>query len=165
MESCYIAAPFLYGEDNSLSKDIRSIALGNASFLLYPSASPAMITFCGHTYAYIGPFWFEETSDGQFTDCDSSAVVLREKHLIDQADVFIAVLDDSSAPGTITELVYAATAGKKIFVVYFRMDNTECDFPSPFWYPIVFTRIVAKQAQMIAVTTWEEVAALFGRTI
>lgn len=161
MKSCYIAAPFIYGTEQSLNHDIRALALGDVRKLLYPSTD-SVIRFQNTAYRYVGPFWYEETDDGGFTDCDSSAVVKREKTLIDQADLFIAIFDGTYAPGTATELTYAATTGKEIAVFYLKGQSEESDFPSICWYPIVFAKTINPDARIIRVTDISQAAQYFG---
>lgn len=165
MRTCYIAAPFLYDAAGTLHHDIRSLALGGEQFLLRPQKPEACIRFCGETFRYIGPFWYEETADGVFTDCDSASLVRREKALIDEADFLIVIFDGSFAPGTAAELVYAATTGKEIAVVYVRGEAAESDVPSTCWYPIVLAQTVCARVRVLSVESVGALPGLFGKEI
>ena len=161
MKTCYIAAPFIYDMEGALRHDVRSLALGDAALLRRPQTPAATVEFCGETYRYIGPFWEEETDDGVFTDCDSACLVRREKALIDQTDRFVAVFDGTFAPGTAAELVYAATIGKDVAIIYLAGEQAESDFPSMCWYPIVMAQTIQPRTRLLPANSFGEIAAFF----
>lgn len=85
---------------------------------------------------YIGPFYNEKASLRVLTSTDCDKVVSQEKSLIDMCDIFICYLGEELSPGTISEMIYAATIKKEI-VIYYKKDNSvEYSLKTDSWFPI-----------------------------
>ena len=66
-------------------------------------------------------------------------IIRIELSMIECCTDAIFVFDTADCPGTITELIYAATKGKKIHIFYKEYaehDETESDLHTPCWFPI-----------------------------
>jgi len=112
---------------------------------------------------YTGPFYYEETANGVFSDSDCFGVVTKELSLIEESDVLIAVFDGTLAPGTVSELIYAAGQQKEILIFY-KSVSADYDFDSLYWYPIV----AAQELNLLVIATpfedIKEVLVRFGVT-
>ena len=108
-------------------KDYRAILLGDVRKLLYE----CKLIPLSDELAYVGPFYFE--SDGMI-DID---IVRTEKNQIEECTHAIFLLEDASCPGTIAEMVYAATLQKRLSIFYIKNEEeTESSLSCACWYPI-----------------------------
>lgn len=83
--------------------------------------------------SYLGPYYFE--TDNMAAD----DIVAIELDMIDRCTDAIFVLDKADCPGTVTELLYAATKKKRIHIFYKEYplhDETESELHTPCWFPI-----------------------------
>ena len=65
-------------------------------------------------------------------------IVETEKRQIERCTTAFFLLDNSPCPGTIAEMVYAASLQKRICVYYIKEENeTESMLRSSFWYPMI----------------------------
>ena len=120
----YLDADF----EKKAEEDYRAILLNDVSKLLRNSGTVILSS----RMAYIGPYYFE--SDGML-DQD---IVETEKRQIESCTVAVFLLDHSPCPGTIAEIVYAASLQKSINIFYVKDENeTESALCSPFWYPMI----------------------------
>ena len=120
----YLDADF----EKKAEEDYRAILLNDVSKLLSNSGTVILSS----RMAYIGPYYFE--SDGML-DRD---IVETEKCQIESCTVAVFLLDHSPCPGTIAEMVYAASLQKSIRIFYVKDKNeTESALSSPFWYPMI----------------------------
>ncbi len=110
------------------AQDYRAILLKDVNRLL---SSPSPVQLSDHL-TYVGPFYFE--TDGML-DRD---IVETEMRQIEKCTAAVFLLDNRPCPGTIAEMVYAATLNKKIAVAYLKDENeTESELQSSCWYPII----------------------------
>ena len=117
--------------EKKAAKDYRAILLNDVSKLLRNSGTVILSS----RMAYIGPYYFE--SDGML-DQD---IVETEKRQIESCTVAVFLLNHSPCPGTIAEMVYAASLQKSINIFYVKDENeTESALCSPFWYPMILCR-------------------------
>lgn len=115
-----------------VKKDYRVSILGNYELLLRNCESIKI----SDKVEYIGPFYFE-TNDMRAED-----VINIEKEMIEKCTDAIFLLDSGLCPGTISELIYAATLLKNIFIFYIYLNNseeTESELHTPCWYPILLS--------------------------
>ena len=128
--------------------DYRASLLGDVNRLLNGKGLTAL---SGHT-AYIGPYYFETAG---MLDRD---IVKTEMRMIGQCTHAYFLLEDASCPGTVSELIYAATLRKKICIAYVRDENeTESALRSPCWYPIIQSGLISRsEVTVIACGTPEQ---------
>ena len=70
-------------------------------------------------------------------------IVEAEMHQIEKCTFAVFLLDCSSCPGTIAEMVYAASLGKRMAIVYLEEESeTESMLHSSWWYPIILCQKV-----------------------
>ena len=142
MEKLYCGGKFHFDcmeEDylENASKDYRAALLGDVNKLLRGSGSIRI----SDDISYIGPYYFET---GNMIDSD---IVRKEMQMIENCTCALFLLEDSSCPGTVSELIYAAALQKKICVVYVKDENeTESSLRSPCWYPIIQSRLINKNS-------------------
>lgn len=138
----YIASRFKkrYWEDGTLdlSGDFRTKLLQKESlFMDYNNESFISGQDGTPSYQYIGPFYNEKASDGRLTSTICEEVVRTENEIIDHCDVFIAYMDETVSPGSVTELIYAAFQGKEIIIFYKVEEGIEYEFKTSNWYPCI----------------------------
>lgn len=114
-------------------KDYRAVLLKDVNKLLCPSDTVML----SDSLAYAGPFYFE--TDGM----QDRNIVEIEKKQIERCTDAVFLLDHSPCPGTIAEMVYAASLQKKIHIFYVKDKNeTESLLHSPFWYPMILCSLI-----------------------
>ena len=114
--------------------DYRVSFLGDVRKLLRGKGSVPL----SEHLTYIGPFYFE--SDGMI----DKEIVKMEMRQIRRCTHAIFLLEDGCCPGTVSEIVYAASHQKRISIFYIRDDKeTESELRSPCWYPILMAEELA----------------------
>lgn len=111
------------------ANDYRSRLLGDVNKMLYGSGEQLIY----NEAMYIGPYYFE--TENMVAD----DIVATELNMIDHCTDAIFVLDEANCPGTITELVYAATKRKRLHIIYkeyLEHDETESELHTPCWFAI-----------------------------
>lgn len=134
MKKFYCGGQFYFDcrDDNYLqnaAKDYRSMLLGNTNKMLYGRGEQ----FVCDGVTYIGPYYYETESMA------ADDIVATELDMIDHCTDAIFVLDEANCPGTITELVYAATKRKRLHFIYKEYpehDETESELHTPCWFAI-----------------------------
>ena len=134
--------------EEKAARDYRAILLNDVKKLLSNSDT---VILSGHL-AYIGPYYFE--TDGML-DRD---IVEVEKRQIERCTIAVFLLDNTPCPGTIAELVYAASLQKKILIYYVKnTDETESVLRSPFWYPMILcSKVNRSGTEIIAYDSYAE---------
>ncbi|MCR5810105.1 MAG: nucleoside 2-deoxyribosyltransferase [Lachnospiraceae bacterium] len=134
--------------EEKAARDYRAILLNDVNKLLSNSDT---VILSGHL-AYISPYYFE--TDGML-DQD---IVATEKRQIERCTIAVFLLDDTPCPGTIAELVYAASLQKKILIYYVKnTDETESVLRSPFWYPMILcSKVNRSGTEIIAYDSYAE---------
>ena len=94
--------------EKKVAKDYRAILLNDVNKLLNNSD----VVVLSSRLAYIGPYYFE--TDGML-DQD---IVEMEKRQIERCTVAVFLLDNSTCPGTIAEMVYAASLQKRVLTAF-----------------------------------------------
>ena len=109
-----------------LLKDTRKLLRGRGTIPL------------GEDLSYVGPFYFE--SDGMA----DREIVGAEAEQIGRCTHAFFLLDGAACPGTVAEMVYAASLGKYVSTFYIRDDReTESMLRSPCWYPMILCGLIA----------------------
>ena len=118
--------------EQKAAEDYRAVLLGNADKLLRNSG----ILWLSDRLSYVGPYYFE--TDGML----DREIVETEKGQIDSCTQTVFLLDVAPCPGTVAEMVYAASLGKKMRIVYIRDEGeTESALRSPCWYPMILCQM------------------------
>lgn len=153
MEKIYLGGKFHFdymedGYEEKASKDFRSLILGNKDLLLNNSGKVRL----SDNLEYVGPYYFE--TDGML-DKD---IVSAEMEMIENCTAAFFLLEDGTCPGTVSEIIYAATLKKKIRLFYVIDENeTESYLKSPCWYPITQCLLIANDlTEVIPCETYED---------
>jgi hypothetical protein len=122
-----------------IANDYRARILGSVDELLHKPADG--IYKIGNDIAYCGPFYFyEEGTDG-------AGVVRNELEMVDNCTHAVFVVDNTSIPGTVSEIVHASLKHKDIAIFYVKQEldenEPEKSICSANWYPIEIAKQVA----------------------
>ena len=154
--SLFCGGPFPFdcrdqGFEDMAAGDYRARLLGDVRLLLEPHPG---LSLCPGV-SYIGPFYYE-TED--MTDRD---IVRREYDMIEACTDALFLLDDGLCPGTVGEMVLAASMGKRVHIFYaVHEEETESGLRSPCWHPILLSGLVGgDRIHVIPCRDYEEAAA------
>ena len=115
------------GYEQRAAEDFRAKLLGNVQKLLRNAGDVVL----SDRLTYVGPFYFE--TDGML----DREIVETEKREIERCTLALFLLDDGTCPGTVGEMVYAASLHKELHVFYLQdRGETESTLASPCWYPM-----------------------------
>lgn len=143
---------FDYHDDNYLvaaSKDYRAKLLGDVRKLLYPQ-NTYMI---GNNVEYIGPYYFE------CEEMEADNIVATECEMLRRCTDAIFILDEANAPGSIAELIFAASLGKRIHIYFVQLTDdkeTESQLHTANWYPILMSKLIAQEINVIPCRSRED---------
>ena len=121
------------GYKKRAAEDYRVLLLGDADKLL----KNAGVVRLSDRFSYVGPYYFE--TDGML----DREIVQTEKDQIERCTLAVFLLDGSACPGTVAEMVYAASLGKKLKILYIRdPGETESTLSSSCWYPMILCKML-----------------------
>lgn len=159
----YIAARFIKERSEngelSFSKDFRTRMIGcEDNFMNFNSCSFIRDKKDnGKILAqYVGPFYNEKASDGEFTNDSCRKVVMAENRLVECCDIFAVYFDKCGSYGGITEMMYALRLGKKIFIYFEDEGDINYNLKSSSWYPITFAMLTDQNITAVPVCSGEE---------
>lgn len=153
----YIASKFIKN-GKSFADDFRTTLIGSEKDFVDFNNHSFIDDFGGNIkYQYLGPFYNEKASDGQLTSSVCEEVVNTENALIRKCDIFIVFLNETCSPGSIAELIYAATLNKKIIIFYIKESDVSYEMKSSNWYPIVTAKSLADNVNIVEVSDTNEI--------
>lgn len=162
MEKLYCGGQFRFDprDHDFLEKageDYRALLLGNAHHLLNRSQTVRI----SDSLSYIGPFYYETET---MADAD---IVQVEMRMVEACTLACFLLDDGLCPGTISEMIYAATLHKNILIVYVRHESeTESSLRSPCWYPILQCQLLCPgKVQVMACCNYAQAVEIIQEKI
>ncbi len=137
MKKIYFAGKFnLSKEKTSLEKalvnDYRSFLLGNSKLLCQYQE----LLMLNENYQYLGPFYCEQASLGNFTSTDCNVVLSSEKESVKKCDIFVCVFGEKFSVGSIVELGWALNSNKEIIILYQETEDSEYQIKSEYWFAI-----------------------------
>lgn len=139
------------GYEDMATKDYRAMLLGSVDVLLKPKEADGVKLCDGVTY--VGPFYFE-------TERMKAEDIIRcEKRMIESCTDAVFVLDEAACPGTIAEVMYANSLGKRLHLFYVCHkddEETESELHTPCWYPIQFCQLANKFVNLYPCSSVEE---------
>lgn len=141
------------GYEDMATKDYRAVLLGSVDALLKPKEADGVKLCDGVTY--VGPFYFETES------LKAEYIIRCEKEMIESCTDAVFVLDEAACPGTIAEVMYANSLGKRLHLFYVRHkddEETESELHTPCWYPILFCRMTDKEVNLYPCSCIEDAA-------
>lgn len=137
MKSIYFAGKFNLDKDKTLplserlTNDFRSKVLGDSKKLTLADEN----LIIDNKYKYMGPFYCEKASNGDFTSTDCNVVLNSEYKSVSDADIYFALFDQSFSVGTIVELNWAIEKDKDI-VVFYQEEESAYQIKSEYWFAI-----------------------------
>lgn len=137
MKKIYCAGKFNLKKDKFLSlsdrlvNDFRAILLGDSKKLTNANSE----LYLSDKYHYIGPFYCEQASNGDFTSTDCNTVLNAEYNYVVNCDVYLALFDENFSVGTIVELGWAILMDKEIVILY-KEEDSKYQIKSEYWFAI-----------------------------
>ena len=137
MKKVYFAGKFNLINDKSLSleerlvNDFRSILLVDSYLLTYAKDNLKL----NENYIYMGPFYCEQASNGDFTSTDCNVVLENEYKAVIDSDIYVVVFGDSFSVGSIVELNWALENNKEIVIIY-KEEKSKYTIKSEYWFAI-----------------------------
>lgn len=141
------------GYEIMAANDYRARLLGGVELLLWPTDIGGVKI--SENVTYVGPFYFETES------MKAEEIVCCEKEMIESCTYAIFLLDDAACPGTIAEVIYANSLGKKLHLFYVQHkddEETESELHTPCWYPIHFCQMTNKSVNIYPCSNVEDAA-------
>lgn len=166
MKKIYFAGKFSLIKDNTLTleqrlkNDFRSIILGSSKKLTYADDNLLL----NNHYQYIGPFYCEKASNGDYTSTDCNVVINTEYEYVKSCDVYLALLDEKFSVGTIVELGWALDMNKKI-IIYYKEESSNYQIKSDYWFAIVNALKKSNKITIKSFTKLEEVITSIKKEI
>lgn len=112
-----------------LKDDIRSKLVDKIDDVIY--ASDGVVTK-NPTVTYIGGFYYEKGEAETVTE----KVVNAELEQIDRADLIVVNLIGHSAIGSVAEIMYAATKGKRM-EIFMKDEGNNFEVVGEYWFPLL----------------------------
>lgn len=137
MKKIYFAGKFNLIKDNALTledrlvNDFRSKLLGSSKLLTYYQENLKI----NDKYQYLGPFYCEQASLGDYTSTDCNVVLNAEFDAVKKCDIYVAVFGEKFSVGTVVELGWAINMNKKIVIIY-REEESNYQIKSEYWFAI-----------------------------
>lgn len=137
MKKIYFAGKFKLDKDKSktlskrLEQDYRAKLLKDSKKLTYASKDLKLPS--GHIY--MGPFYCEQASNGDFTSTDCNVVLNAERESVSNSDVYFALFDQKFSVGTIVELDWAIEMDKEI-IIFYEIEDSSYNIKSDYWFAI-----------------------------
>lgn len=137
MKKVYFAGKFNLIKDNDktleerLVNDFRSKLLGSSKLLTYYQENLKM----NDKYQYLGPFYCEQASLGDYTSTDCNVVLNAEMEAVSNSDIYVAVFGEKFSVGTVVELGWAINMNKKI-VIFYKEEESNYQIKSEYWFAI-----------------------------
>lgn len=137
MKKVYFAGKFNLIKDNNLTleerlvNDFRSKLLGSSKLLTYYQENLKI----NDNYQYLGPFYCEQASLGDYTSTDCNVVLKAEMEAVSNSDIYVAVFGEKFSVGTVVELGWAINMDKKI-VIFYQEEESNYQIKSEYWFAI-----------------------------
>lgn len=166
MKKIYFAGKFNKHKDNTLSlenrlkEDYRSKLLGSSKLLTYHQEN----LIIDNKFIYIGPFYCEQASSGNYTSTDCQDVLMAEYEAIKNADQIIIVFDNSFSVGSIVELNWAINHQKEIIILY-QEEESSYTIKSEYWFAILDAINRADNIEVMHYRKNENIAKLVSKHI
>lgn len=130
----------LYNEKETkklLENDIRTKLLGNVNLFLKKPKHKIYLK-SNKNIEYVGGFYYEiEENENHLVNCKE--IVNKEKAELEQSDLVICIINNTSPIGTITELLYAAYLNKEI-VIFADPNICQMNKNYRFWYSVLMAK-------------------------
>lgn len=158
MKKIYFAGKFNLKKDNNLTlaeklvDDFRSKILGDSKKLTYADGSIKL----NDNYTYIGPFYCEQASNGDYTSTDCNVVLNAEYTSLENCDIFFTLFDENFSVGSIVELGWAINMDKDI-IIYYKEEDSKYQIKSDYWFAIADAIKRSKKVKVYGFRNKEEI--------
>lgn len=146
--------------EKSLRGDFRSQLLGDSKLLTHFQNNLVV----NNKFQYVGPFYCEQASNGDFTSTDCNEVQNAEYKAIQQSDVFFVVFGENFSVGSVVELGWAINLGKQIVLLYQEEDSIY-SIKSEYWFAITDALKRSKNIIVCKYQNYSEIVSLINQTI
>ncbi len=154
MKKIYFAGKFNLLKDKNktledrLVNDYRSKLLKSARKMTYAQNNLML----NNDYQYLGPFYCEEASKGNFTSTDCNVVLNSEYKYVENCDIFLVVFGEDFSVGSVVELGWALNMNKEIVILYLEEDSNY-NIKSEYWFAIADA---LKRTEKIKIYSYKE---------
>ena len=161
MEKIYFAGKFNLLKDSDLTleqklvNDFRSKLLGDSKLLSNYQEN----LIINNSYQYLGPFYCEQASQGDFTSTDCNVVLNAESDALKKCDVYVGVFGESFSVGTIVELGWALNMNKKIVILY-KEEESQYQIKSEYWFAIADALARSKNIEVFKYKDEDEIVEI-----
>ena len=160
MKKIYFAGKFNLIKDKGLSlserlvNDFRSLILGDSKLLTYYNDK----LIINDKYQYMGPFYCELASNGDFTSTDCNVVIEAEYKSVQESDIYFVVFDQNFSVGSIVELAWAIDMDKEI-IIFYQNEESVYQIKSEYWFAIADAM---KRSSKVQVFSFDEISAVIN---
>ena len=158
MKKIYFAGKFNLIKGNNLTlkerlvNDYRSKILGDSKKLTYAVDNLKL----KNGYTYIGPFYCEQASNGDFTSTDCNVVLKAEYEAVSKCDIYFVLFDQKFSVGSIVELDWALEMNKNI-IIFYEEEDSEHEIKSEYWFAIANALAKSKKIKVFKFNDIENV--------
>lgn len=146
--------------EKSLINDFRSQLLKSPKLLIYYQDN----LIVNDKFQYLGPFYCEQASNGDFTSIDCNEVLNAEYKAIQQSDVFFVVFGENFSVGSVVELGWALNSNKKIILLY-QEESSNYTIKSEYWFAIADALKRSKNIIIRKYQNHSEIVSLINQSI
>ena len=154
IKACHISL------EQALVNDFRAQLLGGSKLLTHFKDN----LIVDNKFHYVGPFYCEQASNGNFTSTDCNEVLNAEYKFVQESDILVVVLGESFSVGSIVELGWALETNKKIILLY-QEEDSEYSIKSEYWFAIADAIKRGKDITILKYKTYSEITPLIKKTL
>ena len=166
MNKVYFAGKFNLIKNNNLTleerlkNDFRSKLLGSSKLLTFYQDN----LLINNKYQYLGPFYCEQASLGNFTSTDCNVVLNSELKSVRDCDIYVGVFGENFSVGTIVELGWALNLNKKIIILY-KEEDSIYEIKSEYWFAIADALSRSKNIEVFKYKNDDEIVKIINRKL
>ncbi len=146
--------------EKSLVNDFRSQLLGGSKLLTHYQDN----LIVNNKFQYLGPFYCEQASNGNFTSTDCNEVLNAEYNSVLQSDVLVVVFGENFSVGSVVELGWALNSNKKIILLY-QEEASNYTIKSEYWFAIADAIKRGKNIIIRKYKEYSEIVSLINQSI
>jgi nucleoside 2-deoxyribosyltransferase len=146
--------------EKSLVNDFRSQLLGSSKLLTHYQDN----LIVNNKFQYVGPFYCEQASNGNFTSTDCNEVLNAEYNSVLQGDVLVVVFGENFSVGSVVELGWALNSNKKIILLY-QEEASNYTIKSEYWFAIANAIKRSKDLIIRKYKTYSELTPMIQQTL
>lgn len=136
-----------------LVNDYRSIILGSSEKLTLAKEG----TYTTKGIEYMGPFYCEQASNGDYTSTDCNIVLENEYKSVSNSEVYLVVFDEDFSVGSVVELSWALEQDKEIIIFYKEEAKGNYTIQSDYWFAIANALHQSNKVKVFSFNSIQEV--------